>query len=74
MIEEKIVDLIKKELNIEDFSLEEDLVSNYEIDSIALLDFFMIIEEEFDIEFEDEELENLKSAADIVDLIEKKTE
>lgn len=74
MIEEKIVDLIKKELNVEDFSLEEDLVTNYEIDSIALLDFFMIIEDEFDIEFEDEELENLKSAADIVDLIEKKTE
>ncbi len=74
MIEEKIVDLIKKELNVEDFSLEEDLVTNYEIDSIALLDFFMIIEDEFDIEFEDEELENLKSAADIVDLVEKKTE
>lgn len=74
MIEEKIVELIKKELNVDDFDLEENLVDTYEIDSISLLDFFMIIEDEFDIEFEDEELEKLKSAEDIISLVEKKTE
>lgn len=74
MIEEKIVELIKKELNVDDFDLEANLVETYEIDSISLLDFFMIIEDEFDIEFDDEELENLKSAEDIIELVEKKTE
>lgn len=74
MIEERIVELIKKELNVDDFDLEENLVDTYEIDSISLLDFFMIIEDEFDIEFEDEELEKLKSAEDIISLVEKKTE
>lgn len=74
MIEERIIELIKNELNIDEFDLEENLVDTYEIDSISLLDFFMIIEDEYDIEFEDEELEKLKSAQDIIDLIEKKTE
>ncbi len=74
MIEEKIVDLIKNELNISEFGMEENLVEEFEVDSISLLDFFMIIEEEFEIEFEDEELEKLKSAQDIVDLVESKLE
>lgn len=74
MIEEKIVDLIKNELNISEFGMEEILVEEFEVDSISLLDFFMIIEEEFEIEFEDEELEKLKSAQDIVDLVESKLE
>lgn len=72
MVENRIVEIIKKELNVDDFELDENLVETYEIDSIGLLDFFMTIEEEFDIEFEDEELENLKSANDIIDLVEKK--
>lgn len=72
MVENRIIEIIKKELNVDDFELDENLVETYEIDSIGLLDFFMTIEEEFDIEFEDEELENLKSANDIIDLVEKK--
>ncbi len=74
MIEEKIIELIKKELNVDNFDLDENLVDAYEIDSISLLDFFMILEDEYDIEFEDDELEKLKSAQDIIDLVEKKTE
>lgn len=74
MIEEKIIELIKKELNVNNFDLDENLVDAYEIDSISLLDFFMILEDEYDIEFEDDELEKLKTAQDIIDLVEKKTE
>lgn len=72
MVDNKIIEIIKAELNVDDFELDEDLVDTYEIDSIGLLDFFMTIEEEFDIEFEDEELENLKTANDIIELVEKK--
>lgn len=74
MIREKIVEIIKDELNVTDFEMDENLVETYEIDSISLLDFFMTIEDEFDIEFEDEELESLRSANDIIDLIEKKVD
>lgn len=72
MVENKIIEIIKAELNVDEFELDENLVETYEIDSIGLLDFFMTIEEEFDIEFEDEELEKLKTANDIIELVEKK--
>lgn len=72
MVENKIVEIIKKELNVNDFGLDQDLVEEYEIDSISLLDFFMTIEDEFDIEFDDDELEKLKTANDIIDLVESK--
>lgn len=72
MVENKIIEIIKAELNVDEFELDENLVETYEIDSIGLLDFFMTIEEEFDIEFEDEELENLKTANHIIELVEKK--
>lgn len=74
MIREKIIEMIKDELNVTEFEMDENLVEAYEIDSISLLDFFMTIEDEFDIEFEDEELESLKSANDIIDLIKKKAD
>ena len=74
MIREKIIEMIKDELNVTEFEMDENLVETYEIDSISLLDFFMSIEDEFDIEFEDEELESLKSANDIIDLIKKKAD
>jgi len=72
MVESKLVEIIKKELNVTDFGLDQDLVEEYEIDSISLLDFFMTIEDEFDIEFDDDELEKLKTANDIIDLVESK--
>ena len=73
MIEEKIIELIKEELNVEEFDLDADLVEEYEVDSISLLDFFMSVEDEFDIEFEDEELERLKTVNDVIKLVEEKT-
>ncbi len=72
MVEEKIVDLIKKELDVDDFDLDANLVNKYEIDSIGLLDFIMTVEEEFDIEFEDDELEEIESARDVISLVESK--
>lgn len=72
MVESKIIEIIKKELNVDDFELDQDLVEDFEIDSISLLDFFMTIEDEFDIEFDDEELESLKTANDIIELVESK--
>ena len=72
MVEEKIIDLIKKELDVDEFALDANLVNEYEIDSIGLLDFIMTVEEEFDIEFEDDELEEIESARDVISLVESK--
>ena len=72
MVEENIIDLIKKELDVDEFDLDANLVNEYEIDSIGLLDFIMTVEEEFDIEFEDDELEEIESARDVISLVESK--
>ena len=72
MVEEKIIDLIKKEMDVDEFDLDANLVNEYEIDSIGLLDFIMTVEEEFDIEFEDDELEEIESARDVISLVESK--
>ncbi|MFM1524665.1 MULTISPECIES: acyl carrier protein [Helcococcus] len=72
MIREKITEMIKSELMIDNFDLNADLVKDYEIDSIGLLDFIMSIEEEFDIEISDSELSELKTANDVIAVVEKK--
>lgn len=72
MIREKITEMIKSELMIYNFDLDADLVKDYEIDSIGLLDFIMSIEEEFDIEISDSELSELKSANDVIAVVERK--
>ncbi|MDO4779125.1 MAG: phosphopantetheine-binding protein [Tissierellia bacterium] len=72
MVEQKIIEIIKGELGIDDFDLEADLVKEYEIDSIGLLDFIMTVEDEFEVEFEDDELSKIVTAKDIIELVEKK--
>lgn len=70
---ERIIELVKEELMIDDFDLNADLTKDYELDSIALLDFIMNIEEEFDVQFSDKELNELNTVQDIIDLVEEKT-
>lgn len=70
---ERIIELVKEELMIDDFDLNADLTKDYELDSIALLDFIMNIEEEFDVQFSDKALNELNTVQDIIDLVEEKT-
>ena len=74
MIRERILELASKELMLEDFDLDADFVNKYDLDSIALLDFIMTLEEEFDIEISEKELNDVKSVNDIIAVIEKKAD
>lgn len=73
MIRERIIDLVKTELMLDDLDLDADFINEHDLDSISLLDFIMTLEEEFDIEIPDEELSELKSVNDIINLVESKT-
>ena len=53
-----------------DASITEDLGA----DSLDVVDLVMNIEESFDLEIPDEEVENIKTVGDIVKFIEAKTE
>ena len=73
MIRERLKELAVENLDIDPDQIDLDSkISDLDIESIDLVDFIMIIEDEFSIEFSDEELDEIESFADIVSLIESK--
>lgn len=73
MLREELKQLAEDNLDIDvenlDFSTK---IEDLDIDSIDLLDFIMTIEEKYDIEFSDDELDQIESLEDIEKVIEKK--
>ncbi|MDD7462955.1 MAG: phosphopantetheine-binding protein [Anaerococcus sp.] len=73
MLREELKELAGENLDIDvenlDFATK---IDDLDIDSIDLLDFIMSIEEKYDIEFSDDELDQIDSLEDIVAIIEKK--
>ena len=66
---EKLKEMAKQEMDM-DISLETRLKEDLDLDSIGLLEFVMQIEDEFGIELPDEGVEDIKTIADAVKLIE----
>ena len=71
---EKVRDLLVSELLLDEseVTLTAELKDDLGIDSLAVVDLATSIEEEFDIEIPDEDLENMKTVGDIVDYLNKK--
>lgn len=69
---ERLRDLISEKLGVEpeDITMETSFADDLEADSIALFELIMAIEEEFDIEVEDESIENISTVGDIVNYLE----
>ncbi|MGY3776275.1 acyl carrier protein [Helcococcus sueciensis] len=72
MIRDKIIEMVREELMVNDLDLNANLLDDYDIDSIGLIEFIMNLEEEFDIQIEDEEIQELKSTEDVIKLVEEK--
>lgn len=72
MIKDKIIEMVKEELLTDEIDINADLTNDYQIDSIGLIEFIMALEDEFNIEIADEELQELKSTKDVIDLVESK--
>lgn len=73
MIRERLKELAIEHLDINPEEIGFDSkISDLDIDSIDLVDFIMVLEDEFSIEFSDEELDEIETLADIVSLIESK--
>ena len=72
MILEKLQTLIADQLGVDGNSITMD--TNFEedlgVDSLDIVELSMALEEEFDIEIPDEEVENIKEVGDIVKYIE----
>lgn len=73
MVFDRIKELIVQEMNIpaEKVSLDSRIKEDLEADSIDAIELIMGVEEEFDIEISDDEATNIKTIADLVDVINK---
>ena len=73
---EKIVYMIREELNIDDIDINEDtsFKDDLGVDSLDLLELVMAFEEEYNIELNPEELEGISTVGDIMEFIKKYTD
>lgn len=73
MIFEKVRAIICEQLELDEDAVTMDsvLLEDLGADSIDLADLVMTLEDELDIEITDEELENMRTVADVVKFIEE---
>lgn len=71
MVFEKIRQILCDQLDIEenDVTMESNIAEDLGADSLDVVDLIMSIEDEFEIEVPDEEVENIKTVGDIVNYI-----
>ncbi len=70
---EKIKAIVIDQLNIsdEDMVTMDTTLEDLGADSLDMVEVIMAIEDEFDVQIKDEDLENLKSVKDLIDYISK---
>ena len=70
-VKEKVAAIISKRTAVENLK-EDDPLTALGLDSLDLVEAMLEIEEEFGIEFANEEMEEVKTLKDVLDLINKK--
>ena len=71
MVFEKIKEIIFEQFDVEgDVTLETSFQDDLNADSLDIVELIMSIEDEFEIEVEDEELEDISTVGDVVEHIE----
>ena len=75
MVLEKVKAILSEQFDVEEDSITPDtnLSEDLEADSLDVVDLLMSIEDEFEIEVPDEEIENIKTVGDVVRYIEENT-
>lgn len=76
MVFDKVKSIIVEQLDADeaDVTMDASIQDDLGADSLDVVDLVMSIEESFDIEIPDEEVEGIKTVGDIVKYIESKTE
>ncbi len=71
---EKVQQLIAEHLSIgvDKVKPESDFITDLEADSLDIVEMLMSLEDEFGIEFEDEEVTGIKTVQDVVNFIESR--
>lgn len=76
MVFEKVRSILVDQLDVDEdaVTMESAITDDLGADSLDVVDMVMSLEEEFDLEIPDEEIETMKTVGDIVKYIEKKKE
>ena len=72
MVFEKVREILCDQLDLEpeDITLDTNIIEDLGADSLDLVDFVMSLEDEFDKEIPDEDIEGIKTIGDVVSYIE----
>ncbi len=72
MVFDKVKDIIVDQLDVDEdkVKMEASISEDLGADSLDIVDLVMSLEEEFDIEIPDDQVENVKTVGDIVKFIE----
>ena len=72
MIFDKVKEILVDQLDVEDekVTMEASIIDDLGADSLDLVDLVMSLEEEFDVEIPDEQVEDIKTVSGIVKYIE----
>ncbi|WP_329381975.1 acyl carrier protein [Anaerofustis butyriciformans] len=72
MIFEKVRDIIVKQLEVseEAVTMDTSFTDDLDVDSLTLIELIADFEDEFDIEIEEDKLEDMKTVKDVVDYLE----
>ncbi|MBE6777670.1 MAG: acyl carrier protein [Ruminococcaceae bacterium] len=69
---DKIKNILAEQLDVDadTLTMETDIGKDLNADSLDVVEILMSIEDEFDVEIPDEEIENIKTIGDVVEYIE----
>lgn len=72
-MENKIKEIIAEQFNkdLSEIKMETNFIEDLKADSLELTDLIMTLEDEFEIEIPEEEVEKIKTVKDVVDYIGK---
>lgn len=71
-MKEKVLEVIANQFGLDVDELNEDLSfkEDLEADSIQLMELIMTLEDEFDTEIDEEDIESIETVGDVIDYIE----
>lgn len=71
MVFEKIKNILAEQLDADasEMTMETDIANDLKADSLDVVELLMSIEDEFDVEIADEEIENIKTIGDLTEYI-----
>lgn len=75
MVFEKIKNILAEQLGADEseMTMETDIANDLKADSLDVVELLMSIEDEFDVEIPDEEIENIKTIGDLTEYIQNNT-